>query len=64
MVVSLSAALLLGIVVIVLLRSGYVRGGSALACCLFGFFLASTGIAPAITDAAHSIAGMLAALPL
>ncbi|MFJ4633579.1 hypothetical protein [Streptomyces sp. NPDC088847] len=64
MVVSLSAALLLGIVVIVLLRSGYVRFGSALACILFGFFLASTGMAPAIAGAAHSVAGMLAALPL
>jgi hypothetical protein len=62
--VSLSAALLLFIVVVVLLRSGYVRFGSALACCLFGFFLASTGIAPAITGTARSVAGMLAALPL
>ncbi|MDH3038957.1 hypothetical protein ACFT8V_22635 [Streptomyces griseoincarnatus] len=48
MIVSVSAALLLAVVVIVLLRQRAVGIGSALACTAFGFFLASTGIAPAI----------------
>ncbi|UXY24987.1 hypothetical protein N8I84_41895 (plasmid) [Streptomyces cynarae] len=56
MIVSVSAALLLFIVVVMLLRQGYVRIGSALACSAFGFFLASTGIAPAITTLLHTVA--------
>ncbi|MFE2587308.1 hypothetical protein FNH09_43560 [Streptomyces adustus] len=64
MVISISAALLLGIVVVLLLRSGYVRFGSALACVLFGFALASTGLAPAVTAVLEAVTGWLAALPL
>ncbi|MEV0185842.1 hypothetical protein AB0I54_42240 [Streptomyces sp. NPDC050625] len=56
MIVSVPGALLLFIVVVALLRQGYVRGGSALACAAFGFCLASTGIAPAITALLHSVA--------
>ncbi|MFF4829530.1 hypothetical protein ACFY20_42915 [Streptomyces sp. NPDC001312] len=60
MIVTIPAALLLLIVVIVLLRQGYVRGGSALACIAFGFCLASTGIAPAINNLLHTVAGLAA----
>ncbi|MCW7945141.1 membrane protein [Streptomyces hygroscopicus] len=56
MIVSVSAALLLFIVVVMLLRQGYVRMGSALACSAFGFFLASTGIAPAISALLRAVA--------
>ncbi|MFZ4184512.1 hypothetical protein ACOZCG_25875 [Streptomyces pseudogriseolus] len=48
MIVSVSAALLLAVVVIVLLRQRTVGIGSALACSALGFCLTSTGIAPAI----------------
>ncbi|MER5293553.1 hypothetical protein ABT382_15945 [Streptomyces pharetrae] len=48
MIVSVSAALLLAVVVAVLLRQRALSIGSALACAAFGFCLASTGIAPAI----------------
>ncbi|WP_432164152.1 hypothetical protein [Streptomyces tendae] len=58
MIVSVSAVLLLAIVVVVLLRQRTVGIGSALACGAFGFCLASTGIAPAITDALHAVAGL------
>ncbi|MFJ8351501.1 hypothetical protein ACIQ9J_35140 [Streptomyces sp. NPDC094153] len=58
MIVTVPAALLLLIVVTVLLRQGYVRVGSALACAAFGFCLASTGIAPAITSVLHTVAGL------
>ncbi|MCX5055085.1 hypothetical protein [Streptomyces sp. NBC_00474] len=59
MAVSVSAAVLLGIVVIVLNRGGYVRVGSALACTLFGFLLASTGVAPVISSGLASLAGLI-----
>ncbi|WP_331722814.1 hypothetical protein OG848_47575 (plasmid) [Streptomyces canus] len=62
MVVSIPLALLLLVVVILLVRSGYVRIGSATACALFGFFTASTGIAPLLTGTAGAIARMISAL--
>ncbi|MFJ1847082.1 hypothetical protein [Streptomyces sp. NPDC088146] len=51
MAVSISAVALLGIVVFALIRGGSVRLLPALACAGLGFFLASTGAAPLITDA-------------
>lgn len=59
MALSISAAVLLGIIVFVLLKGGYVRVGSALACTLFGFTLATTGLAPAINSALTSLAGLI-----
>jgi hypothetical protein len=61
-VFSISAAMLLGIIVFVLLKGGYVRVGSALTCALFGFTLAATGAAPAINTALASITGALSSL--
>jgi hypothetical protein len=60
--VSISAVVLLGIVVIVLFRSGYVRIWPALACTGFGFFLASTGAAPTINAMAGTVSGWIASL--
>ncbi|MEU1814971.1 hypothetical protein ABZ543_07215 [Streptomyces roseifaciens] len=59
MALSVSAVVLLAIVLIVLLRTGYVRAGSAITATLFGFFLASTGIAPTITQVLTSTATTL-----
>ena len=59
MAVSISTAVLAAVVVIVLLRTGYVRLWPALACALFGFTLAATGAAPAINSALTSIAGAI-----
>jgi hypothetical protein len=59
---SISAAVLLGIIVAVLVKGGYVRVGSAVACILFGFTLAATGLAPAINSGIASIAGLLSSL--
>ncbi|MGA5171132.1 MULTISPECIES: hypothetical protein [Streptomyces] len=60
MALSISAAALLGIIVLV--RGGYVRVGSALACTLFGFTLAATGLAPAINNGLASLAGLISSL--
>ncbi|MDX2929985.1 hypothetical protein PV411_36465 [Streptomyces sp. NRRL_B-16638] len=62
MAVSISAVVLLGIVVFVLIRGGSVRLGPALACAGFGFFLASTGAAPLITNAISAITGWIASI--
>lgn len=62
MALSISAAVLLGIIVAVLLKGGHVRFGSMLTCTLFGFTLAATGLAPAINSGLTSIAGLLSSL--
>lgn len=59
MALSISAAVLLGIIVAVLVKGGYVRVGSALACTSFGFTLAATGLAPAINSGLASLAGLI-----
>ncbi|MEV7659463.1 hypothetical protein AB0O39_35525 [Streptomyces anulatus] len=62
MAVSISGVALLGIVVFILIRGGAVRLGPALACAAFGFFLASTGAAPLITDAIGAVTGWIASI--
>ncbi|MCF3132463.1 hypothetical protein [Streptomyces olivochromogenes] len=59
MALSISAAVLLGVIVFVLIKGGYVRFGSMLACALFGFTLAATGLAPVINSGLVSLAGLL-----
>ncbi|MGW1355581.1 hypothetical protein ACWCQE_41035 [Streptomyces sp. NPDC002409] len=62
MALTVSAVVLLLIVVLILLRTGSLRLGPGLAAALLGFFAASTGIAPAINQALNSIATALAQL--
>ncbi|MEU0134674.1 hypothetical protein ABZ172_11650 [Streptomyces sp. NPDC006296] len=56
MAISLSVVLMLGIVLVVLIRGGSIKGGPAIVAVLFGFFLASTGMAPSINRFMNSIA--------
>ncbi|MGK5628415.1 hypothetical protein [Streptomyces sp. URMC 123] len=56
MALTVSLVVLAGIAVLILLRTGYLRIWPALAAVLFGFTLASTGIAPAISGAISSVA--------
>ncbi|MFF3730960.1 hypothetical protein ACFYXM_11705 [Streptomyces sp. NPDC002476] len=56
MAISLSAVFLLAIILVVLNRSGRLRIGPAVAAVLFGFFLASTGMAPAINRVLNAVA--------
>ncbi|MFF4934263.1 hypothetical protein ACFY2H_36025 [Streptomyces griseofuscus] len=62
MALTISLVVLAGITVLILLRTGYLRLWPALAAVLFGFTLASTGIAPAVTSFISSIAGMLSSI--
>ncbi|WP_310727922.1 hypothetical protein [Streptomyces sp. N2A] len=62
MALTVSLVLFAGITVLVLLRTGYLRLWPALAAALFGFTLASTGVAPAITSAISNVAGWISSL--
>ncbi|OEJ26886.1 hypothetical protein AR457_22890 [Streptomyces agglomeratus] len=56
MAISLSVVLLLAIVLVVLIRGGSIKAGPAVVAVLFGFFLASTGMAPSINRFLNSLA--------
>ncbi|RAJ42815.1 hypothetical protein K353_02492 [Kitasatospora sp. SolWspMP-SS2h] len=62
MVFSISAVALFGIVLALMLRFRAVSAGGATVAALFGFFVASTGIAPVvnstITDLLHALPGL------
>ncbi|NUR00202.1 MAG: hypothetical protein HOY79_27820 [Streptomyces sp.] len=59
MALSISFVLVLGILVVVLIRSKSVKPGPAVVCVLFGFFLASTSMAPTINRFLTGVAGMI-----
>jgi hypothetical protein len=59
MAMSLSVVLLLGIVLVVLMRGGSLKAGPAVVAMLFGFFLASTGMADDIQRFLDSLASMI-----
>ncbi|MET9483402.1 MULTISPECIES: hypothetical protein [Streptomyces] len=56
MAISLSVVVLLAIILVVLIRGGSLKGGPAVVAVLFGFFLASTNMAPAVNRTLNSIA--------
>nr|WP_202432112.1 hypothetical protein [Streptomyces sp. SID7804] len=55
----MSVVLLLAIILVVLIRGGSLKAGPAVVAVLFGFFLASTGMADDIQRFLDSIAGMI-----
>ncbi|MDI3423815.1 hypothetical protein [Streptomyces luteolus] len=59
MAISLSVVLLLAIILVVLIRGGSLKAGPAVVAILFGFFLASTGMADDIQRFLDSIAETL-----
>ncbi|WP_051707867.1 MULTISPECIES: hypothetical protein [unclassified Streptomyces] len=59
MAISLSVVLLLAIILVVMVRGGSIKAGPAIVAVLFGFFLASTGMAPSINRFMNSIADMI-----
>jgi len=62
MILSVSAVLLLGVAVWLLVRYAGLRGWQALICGLFGFFLASSRFAPNIASACHAVANYIAGI--
>ncbi|MGY3201687.1 hypothetical protein [Streptomyces sp. TE5632] len=62
MAISLSVVVLLAIVLVVLIRGGSIKAGPAIVAILFGFFLASTGMAPSINRFIDSIADTISSI--
>ncbi|MEU4131053.1 hypothetical protein [Streptomyces wuyuanensis] len=62
MAISLSVVLLLAIILVVMIRGGSIKAGPAIVAALFGFFLASTGMAPSINNFLDSLADSINAI--
>ncbi|MFJ1899184.1 MULTISPECIES: hypothetical protein [unclassified Streptomyces] len=62
MALSISAVVLLAIVVFLLVRKSGLKGGHAMVCMLLGFYLASSSIAPTISEVTTNVAGMIGGL--
>jgi hypothetical protein len=54
--ISLSVVVLLAILMAVMMRNGSIKGSGAIVAILFGFFLASSGLAPGINRFLDSLA--------
>ncbi|MFI8951701.1 hypothetical protein ACIGO6_35025 [Streptomyces sp. NPDC053750] len=59
MIFSISGVVLLGIVLFIFCRKDGLKSVHALIAVLFGFYLASTAIAPSIKAGGESLAGLL-----
>ncbi|ANH93249.1 MULTISPECIES: hypothetical protein [Streptomyces] len=62
MALSISAVVLLAIVVFLLIKKSGLKGGHAVVCVLLGFYLASSTVAPTISELTTNIAGMIGSL--
>jgi hypothetical protein len=59
---SISAVVLLAIIVFLLVKKSGLKGGHAVVCILLGFYLASSTIAPTISEMTTNIAGMIGSI--
>ncbi|MER5177702.1 hypothetical protein ABT009_04870 [Streptomyces sp. NPDC002896] len=59
MILSISGVVLLGVIVVLFCRKDGLKGTHAVVCGLFGFYLASTAIAPSIKAGGASLASLL-----
>ncbi|MFE1246586.1 hypothetical protein [Streptomyces sp. NPDC058735] len=59
MILSISCVVLLGIVLFVFCRKDGLKASHAVVAMLFGFYLASTAIAPSIKAGGESLASLL-----
>lgn len=62
MALSISAVVLLVIVVFLLIKKSGLKGGHAIVCILLGFYLASSTVAPTISELTTNIAGMIGSI--
>ncbi|GGT40183.1 hypothetical protein [Streptomyces purpureus] len=62
MALSISAVVLLAIVVFLLVRKSGLKAGHAAVCMLLGFYIASSSIAPTVTQFTTSVASMIGGL--
>ncbi|MFF6993394.1 hypothetical protein ACFY93_00305 [Streptomyces sp. NPDC008313] len=59
MALSISAVVLLAIIVFILIKKSGLKGAHAVVCVLFGFYLASSTVAPTINDITTNVASMI-----
>ena len=59
MALSISAVVLLAIVVFLLVRKSGLKASHAVVCMLLGFYLASSSIGPTINELTTNVAGMI-----
>ncbi|MEU6221541.1 hypothetical protein ABZ845_29175 [Streptomyces sp. NPDC047022] len=62
MALSISAVVLLAIIVFLLIRKSGLKAAHAIVCMLLGFYLASSTIAPTISTLTTNIAGMIGSI--
>ncbi|GHF17604.1 MULTISPECIES: hypothetical protein [Streptomyces] len=59
MILSISGVVLLGVVLFIFFRKDGLKASHMVVAMLFGFYLASTAIAPSIKAGGESLAGLL-----
>ncbi|GAA1929198.1 MULTISPECIES: hypothetical protein [Streptomyces] len=59
MALSISAVVLLAIIVFLLVKKSGLKTGHMIVCVLLGFYLASSSIAPTINELTTNVAGMI-----
>jgi hypothetical protein len=59
---SISAVVLLAIIVFLLVKKSGLKAGHAVVCMLLGFYLASSTVAPTISELTTNIAGMIGSI--
>ncbi|MBE8472398.1 MULTISPECIES: hypothetical protein [Streptomyces] len=62
MALSISAVVLLAIIVFLLIKKSGLKAGHAIVCMLLGFYLASSTMAPTISELTTNIAGMIGSI--
>ncbi|MFC7305043.1 hypothetical protein ACFQVC_12525 [Streptomyces monticola] len=59
MALSISAVVLFAVVVVLLIKKSGLKAGHAIVCVLLGFYLASSSVAPTISELTTNVAGMI-----
>jgi hypothetical protein len=59
---SISAVVLLAIIVLILVKKSGLKAAHAIVCVLLGFYLASSTVAPTINELTTNIAGMIGSI--
>ena len=62
MALSISAVVLLAIIVFILIKKSGLKAPHAIICILLGFYLASSTVAPTISELTTNIAGMIGSI--
>ncbi|WP_210577190.1 hypothetical protein OG828_18165 [Streptomyces sp. NBC_00457] len=62
MALSISAVVLLAIIVFLLVKKSGLKAGHAVVCVLLGFYLASSTVAPTIDELTTNLAGMISSI--